>query len=281
MATERDTDKHNTKRLLERGLAESCADDITEAIINMHNGTCDYVELIPLLEQVAKEKFYYFDDNGAGGLPRADMQRETDFFIWAQQAIENLKANAQLEANDHIAAALKSNSTALIKFTMEQLKAAGTYANELLMPVLKKIAAKNEYKSYSYLSGFQTDCKLGDLAHEVIQMIHQNAESTREDHLSVQPNFEYHLCNVCSSLPDDITVNTGREYQFPDAFRKLKWVSGDNSEGYYRCPSCGTYYEWINMPQMYGSGNCDEERLVRKSQDESRVLEHRFSGKDK
>ena len=280
MQAEINEDKRDTRRKLETGLAHRCADDVTEALINMHNGTCDYVELIPLLEAIANQKpFYFFDDNGAGGQPHPDLKRETDYFIWAQRAIENLRANAQFEASGVTAEALKSNSTSLIKSTLEHLQAEGTSTDELLIPILEKIAAKDEYKSYSYLSGFQTDCRLGDLARNVKQIILRNTESTRSDHMPQQPHFEYRLCAVCISLPDDFTVNTGREEPFPDAFRKLKWVSGDSSEGYYRCPGCGTYYNWINLPQMYGSGNNDEERLVRQTTEQSRELEHAFSDK--
>lgn len=282
MQAEINEDKRDTRNKLETGLAHGCADDIIEAIINMHNGTCNYTELIPLLEQIVQQKeFYYFDDNGAGGAPHPDLNRKTDFFAWGQRAIDNLKENDRFEASGVIAGALTSNSTELIKSTLEKLHTEGTSTDEHLIPILEKIAAKDEYKSYSYISGFQTDCKLGDLARSVKRIILHNTESIRGDHAPQQPHFEFRLCSVCISLPDDFTVNTGREEPFPTAFRKLKWVCGDSSEAYYRCPGCGTYYEWINMPQFYGSGNCDEERLVRQTPEKSRELEHAFSDKDK
>jgi hypothetical protein len=33
----------------------------------------------------------------------------------------------------------------------------------------------------------------------------------------------------------------------------------------HRCPDCGAYFVWEEYPQMYGSGNNDEERLIRVS----------------
>lgn len=281
MQAEINDNKRYTKMKLEEGLAQGCADDIVEVIINLHDGTCNYIELIPLLEQVVQKKeFYYFDDNGAGGAPHPDLNRKTNFFGWGLRAMDTLKANALFEVSGVIAAALTSNSTALIKSTLEQLQAEGTSTDERLIPILEKIAAKDEYKSYTYLTGFQTDCKLGELARSVKRIILHNTERIRGDHVPQQPHFEYRLCTVCVSLPDDFTVNTGRDEAFPDAFKKLRWISGDNSDGYYRCPGCGTYYLWIDMPQFYGSGNCDEERLVRQTPEQSRELEHAFSDKN-
>jgi len=43
------------------------------------------------------------------------------------------------------------------------------------------------------------------------------------------------------------------------------------------CPQCRTYFNWIDMPQMYGSGNCDEERLVRLSPGQSLLLDKLFT----
>jgi hypothetical protein len=270
-------DKLHTQQLLKDGLAKSCADDIIEAIINMQQGTCDYSELIPLLEEIAKkDTFYYFDDNGAGGQPHADLRRKTDFLIWAQRVIDNLKENAKFEADGIIAEALKSNNTNFIRTTLEHLKSEGTCSNKLLIPILEKIARKDEYKSYTYLTSFETDCRLGELAYSVIKLIRLNTESHREDHAADQ-RYEYRLCTVCSSLPEDFTVNTGREERFPSAFSQLVHMTGDNDTALYRCPACHTFYEWINMPQFYGSGNCDEERLVRQTPENSRELDHSFS----
>jgi hypothetical protein len=80
-------------------LARECADDILEVLVNLEDGTCDYVELIPLLEKVAeKDLFYYFDDNGAGGFSRPDPRRRESFRSWALKAIANIRENARFEA---------------------------------------------------------------------------------------------------------------------------------------------------------------------------------------
>ena len=136
-------------------------------------------------------------------------------------------------------------------------------------------------KSTPTWGGFQTECELGAKASSAIHIILKNIERNKEDGASAVQFAPYHTCSTCNSLPDDITVNTGRDYHFPDAFSKLTWVSGDNYERYYRCPECHTFYEWINMPQMYGSGNNDEERLVRQSKEESEALEVSFSKEKK
>jgi hypothetical protein len=239
----------------------------------MQQGTCNYIELIPLLEEVGKkDAFYYFDDNGAGGQPHPDLNRKTDFSVWAQRVIECLQVNAQFEADSIMAEALKSNSTPLIQSTLTKLNSEDTCTDKQLIPILEKIARKDEYKSYNYFNGFETECKLGDLARSVIGIIRKNSESFREDHHPAQL-YEYRFCSVCSSLPDDVTVNTGRDYHFPEAFNKLQNIVGDQFSAKYRCPACHTFYEWINLPQYYGSGNCDEERLVRQTIEKSRELD--------
>jgi hypothetical protein len=95
-----------------------------------------------------------------------------------------------------------------------------------------------------------------------------------------QPNL---TCPLCSELPDDLTVNTGRDEYFPAAFYKLIPI-GIPSPGQgqmvgsqlHRCPDCGLYFDWDDFPQMYGSGNCDEERLQRLSARASRLLDNLF-----
>lgn len=92
-------DKRNAITTLKEGLTTSCADDITEVLINLEDGTCDYIELIPILEEVARvDWFYYFDDNGAGGQPHRDPRRKTSFKSWAVKAIENINENNRFES---------------------------------------------------------------------------------------------------------------------------------------------------------------------------------------
>ena len=90
-------------------------------------------------------------------------------------------------------------------------------------------------------------------------------------------------CSLCGEIPDDLTVNTGRGEDFPTAFYKLtpvgipcpgqgQWVGSQ----FRRCPNCSTYFDWGDYPQVYGSGNCDEERLIRLSARASRLLNNLF-----
>jgi hypothetical protein len=275
MQAEIEKDKALSLRTLERGLADACADDLTEVLINLESGTCDYVELIPVLEEVARvDNFCYFDDNGAGGMPRPDQSRQSSFRSWALKAIENIRENTRFEATGTIAGALKSNSTQLIRTMLERLKMEGACADNALIPILEKIVRKDVYDRYSYVSGFKTDCQLGELAREVIQVILRNSASPEAHAASAfKPDDDPKRCPVCSSLPDDITVNTGRDEYLPNAYNNLVGMDSDFKAEFLRCPGCKTYFNWIDMPQFYGSGNNDEERLVRLSSEQSRLLD--------
>ncbi len=272
-------DKRNAITTLKEGLTNACADNITEVLINLEDGTCDYMELIPILEEIARvDWFCYFDDNGAGGQPHPDPRRKTSFKSWAVKAIENINENNRFESCSMIHQALKSNSTPLIKTTLERLKSESRSTDHSLIPILEKIARKNVYKSYSYISGFGTDCQLGELARAVIQIVlHHSASMDNKEKPSSAPDASAGICSLCNTLLDDITVNTGREEYFPSAYRQLIGMDTDYRPEYLRCPGCHTYYNWIDMPQMYGSGNNDEERLVRLSPAKSRLLDKLFS----
>jgi hypothetical protein len=278
MQSEIDKDKHQSIATLKEGLAEKCADNLTEVLINLESGTCDYLELIPVLEEVARvEWFYYFDDNGAGGFPHADIRRKTSFKSWALTAIQNIRQNSRFESSSSIHNVLKSNNTTLIKTTLEQLKAEHRTVDKSLIPILEKIARKDVYEKYSYIGGFEKDCHLGELAKAIIQIITQHSDSmvTQDKPTSVTNEYPGR-CSVCGSLPDDITVNTGREEYFPSAFSQL--IGMDEDRGEFRtCPDCRTYFNWIDMPQMYGSGNNAEERLVRLPKEKSRLLDKLFT----
>lgn len=274
MQKEIDQDKLISKGTLMRGLREECADDITETIINLEDGTCDYLELIPLLEEVARiDWFCYFDDNGAGGFPHADMRRNTSFRSSALKAIENIRENAKLESTSRESLALKCNSTEIIGSTLARLKAEGTIADKSLIPILEKIARKDLYRKYSYLSGFEDDCRLGELAREVIQLIKRNSE--RKTNV-VMPRGSAG-CSTCGSLPDDITVNSGRGEPLPDSFRLLAGMNSQYHPDIFRCPNCYTYYKWFDIRQYYTPDNNDEQRLVRLSPEVSRLLDQMFT----
>lgn len=99
----------------------------------------------------------------------------------------------------------------------------------------------------------------------------------------MQTETQAEKCSLCGELPDDLTVNTGREQRFPAAFDNLtpvgvpcpgqgQWVGSQ----FRRCPDCGTYFDWGDYPQVYGSGNCDEERRIRLPARASRLLDNLF-----
>ena len=71
------------------------------------------------------------------------------------------------------------------------------------------------------------------------------------------------LCAVCSRIPSDLLVNTGRDETFPAEVGQLVRLNLDRGNDIYRCPSCESLFEWTDLPQYYGSGNNAEERLTR------------------
>jgi hypothetical protein len=110
-----------------------------------------------------------------------------------------------------------------------------------------------------------------------------NNSHLSKDMDATKPETQFENCPLCGELPDDRTVNTGRDEYFPAAFYKLIPI-GIPSPGQgqlvgsqlHRCPECGMYFDWDDFPQMYGSGNCDEERLQRLSARASRLLDNLF-----
>lgn len=70
-------------------------------------------------------------------------------------------------------------------------------------------------------------------------------------------------CEVCGSLPESYLAQTGYGDSLPDAASKLICLEIDHYRGVRRCPACDTYFDWEDIPQHYGSGNLDEERLDR------------------
>jgi hypothetical protein len=279
--------KNYAIKKLEKGIADDCADDIAEVLVNLEDGTCDYLELIPVLKRIAgKKTFYYFDDNGAGGFPRADLNREASFAYSASKAIENIIKNAGFISNSVNAVALKSNSTYLIKKTLENLQSEGSCADNSLIPILEKIVRKDVYQSYSYNNGLETDCHLRELAQSVIQIILRNYEQREPIKKQQQPekvesreqSEEFEECAFCETLPAELTVNTGRDYKFPEAFYKLTVIDESKlDEQFRRCPECRAYFKWTNLSERYGSGNGDEEQLIRLPTKISRLLGKLFS----
>lgn len=92
----------------------------------------------------------------------------------------------------------------------------------------------------------------------------------------MEPPAPHAPCPRCDGLPDDVTVNTGRDHRFDDAFYTLESLGDSFQERFRRCAACRTFFHWIDLPQTYGSGNCDEERCVRLSPAVSARLDRLF-----
>ena len=137
----------------ENGLNKNCADNFY-SIRDLEDNTCDYLELIPILEKIAeRDLFCYWDDNGAGGQAKPDWRTETSFRERALKAIENIKENTQFEAACEIAQALKSNSPMLVKIVLDDL-GESRCSDKRLIAILEKIAKKNTYSQSQYNHNF-------------------------------------------------------------------------------------------------------------------------------
>ena len=242
---------------MELGLGESDADRIEEVLRNLIDGTCDAVELIPLLEEVArKDYFYHFDDNGAGGMPHP-VGKPSSFRDKARQAIENIEENQGLGSDSSIARSLKSLDTDEVKSTLEQL-VNGNCEDETLIPILEKIAAKGTYDLY---------WRLGETVRKAIQRIRENIGAA--------------TCPLCGTIPDIATANTGRDEYFGRPITLLKRHELDRYQDLRECPDCGALFLWYDYSAQTGSGNNDEETLTRFSSIHAAVLRrivHRAGG---
>lgn len=257
--------KNNTIRTLEAALSTGDADIMNEALENLEEGTCDYLELIPILKRVDRVDFYYFDDNGAGGLPHPVSDKIS--YEWsALRLIKNIAENARFESGSLTARALKSNDPNLIKTTLESLKTERECADKSLIPILSKIARKNFYRIRDYTSS-TSSYHLEELAREVITIIHNNYKRDEND--------EY--CRFCYTLQDDQKINRDRGEKFPDAYAKLIPVGVDINSLLRRCPACGIYFNWINNSVYTGSSQKKAEQLIRLSAKSSQLLENLFS----
>jgi hypothetical protein len=58
-------------------------------------------------------------------------------------------------------------------------------------------------------------------------------------------------------------ANTGRGDSLYPELGRLVQLNIDRGNDLYECPGCGALFEREDLPQSYGSGNCDEERLTR------------------
>jgi hypothetical protein len=85
---------------------------------------------------------------------------------------------------------------------------------------------------------------------------------------------------VCGSLPEEFTVNYGREMPYPEAYYKLINVGEAAGAIYKFCPLCKTYFFCVDEPQEYGSGNNASEAITRFSPEQSRYLETMLSANE-
>lgn len=257
--------KNNTIRTLEAALSTGDADTMNEALENLEDGSCDYLELIPILKRVAGVDFYYFDDNGAGGFPHA-VSDKISYGSTALRLIKNIEENAGFESGSMTASALKSNDPDLLKTTLESLKTEGVCADKSLIPILTKIVRKNLYRIRDYTSSTPS-YRLEELAREVMTIIHKNYKRDETE--------EY--CRFCETLQDDQKINRDRHENFPEVFAKLIPASLDFNSSLRRCPACGIYFSWIDLSVHTGTDQKREEQLVRLSEKSSQLLENLFS----
>jgi hypothetical protein len=78
------------------------------------------------------------------------------------------------------------------------------------------------------------------------------------------PSDAGNSCATCGSLPQSYVAQTGYGDHLPAAAHALQRIElADMRRELRRCPTCGDLFDWEDMPQFFGSGNLDEERLDR------------------
>jgi hypothetical protein len=172
-------DKFETIRQLESGLKQECADDLIQASVNLLDGTCDWTELIPVLEKIAeKDMLYHFDDNGAGGFPHASGE-PSSYRGWCESAIANIKENKTFTATGILADQLKCNDIDTIKNAIVNIS-NGNCTDENLIPILEKIAKKDKYEEFDYWSTWSNPVQyLGESVKNAIDRIKKNIEEVK------------------------------------------------------------------------------------------------------
>ena len=232
-------------RTLERGLENGCADDIEEGLCNLRDGTCDALELIPVLERVANGSFHFFDDNSSGGLPHPT-GNAVGFSSDAREAIRNIRENSKLESPSPLARSLKSASTDDVRRALEGLTDS---TDETLIPILEKIARKDAYDSYSYSGGRSITDELGQAARTAIRRIRENRNAA---------GLPVRTCAACDSIPDAATTPAGREKEFGASAASLKRHELDQRDDLWECAECGALFYWHAVRHQY-----DPEALTR------------------
>lgn len=289
-------DRIYAERTLTLALASSNGDYAAEILVNLDDGTCTYMELIPILQKIADVDWFPHDEKYIPSEwdPEPDPDARKSFREWAIKSINNIQKNAHtLSSASNIHRALTSNDPYLIRTTLEMLAAEGSEKDNKLIPILEKIALKDVYKSFFYGLGYNTECHLRELANSVIEMIIRNSKkgeqqiifndrsagrpdgqvNMNESQLTTmaptesdeeKPDFFVRSCSICGALPDAVTVNKG---QLPDELNRLEFsrLNSQKNSRLYRCPGCRTCYERTAFQQ----DGKDEERLIRLSWEQS------------
>lgn len=168
--------KHLAISLLEKGLNRMGNPGYLYDFFADFEASCEFIELIPLLKQVANEdRFYYvFDNNGAGGFPRGTGEGES-FRDRALEAIEVIQKN--YEKLTPTAKLLKSTNPKTIESALDEL-IKGDSIDKSLIPILENIAKEDVYLVSSGVArGFRSQSKriyLGEKANKAIQKIKEN-----------------------------------------------------------------------------------------------------------
>lgn len=79
-------------------------------------------------------------------------------------------------------------------------------------------------------------------------------------------------CPICGPLPETTLAQTGYGDSFPENAYRLEKLGFSFSRDLWRCPECPALFDWEDIPQYYGSGNLDEERLTRLTESQSALI---------
>lgn len=85
-------------------------------------------------------------------------------------------------------------------------------------------------------------------------------------------------CPACGALPKHLSANTGREQWLPSEAGALEQLDLSRDLDLRRCKVCRALFVWGDHPQLYGSGNLDEETLDRLSVEQTQTVELFLSG---
>ncbi len=168
--------KHLAATLLEKGLHGLGDPRYLYNFFDDFEASCEFIELIPLLQLVAAEDdfYYFFDDNGAGGTPRGTGEGES-FRDRALEAIEVIQKN--YEKLSPTAKLLRSTNPKTIESALDEL-IKGDSIDKSLIPILENIAEEDVYLISSRVArAFRAQSKLihlGEKAKNAIQKIKEN-----------------------------------------------------------------------------------------------------------